>query len=138
MFMRILVVSAAIAALTVPPAQAGSLWKLFNGCSFGVQTQCAKNITHGNGNKARIDQDQWGPGLQFGFQFQKGNGNNAYTGQTGTNDFAITAQNGNNNTAYTSQDGTNKLSVTIQNASGAWAATSSGGDNTITYINQSN
>ena len=138
--MRILLASAAIVALAVPPAQAGSLWKLFDGCTFGLQTQCAKNVTHGSNNKARIDQDQWGNGFQFGFQIQNGNGNNAYTGQTGTNDVAFTLQNGNNNTAFTSQDGNNKASVTLQTGSqgGMWAASTSSGDNTATFVVQQN
>ena len=135
--MRILIASAALAALAVP-AQAGSSSKCH--FSFWTVTQCAANVVvHGSKNKARIDQNQYGFGLfQFALQFQKGDGNNAYTGQSGNNEVALTFQNGNNNTAYTSQEGTNKASFTVQSGNGLWGATSSGGNNTITGVIQSN
>lgn len=132
--MRILVVSATLVALTSPAAQAAPLWK----CFFLPQSQCAFNITHGNKNKARIDQDQWGYGFQFGLTVQKGDGNDAYTGQKGTNDVALTFQNGNNNTAFTSQDGTNQGSVTVQSGNGLWGATSTGGNGNFTAVIQAN
>jgi hypothetical protein len=138
MFMRILVASATIVALASPAAQAAPLFKLFHGCHFAFQTQCAKNVTKGNHNKARIDQDQWGFGFQFAAQFQHGDGNNAYTGQKGTNDFALTVQDGNNNTAFTSQDGTNQASVTVQSGNGLWGATSTGGSGNLTAVVQAN
>ncbi len=160
--MRILVVSAAIAALTVPPVQAAgpSLWQLFSGCSFSPVTQCAKNITHGNGNKATIAQDQWLPGFQFGFQTQDGNGNSAYTGQKGTDqfaltvqkgdgnrsytgqngsyDFAVTAQLGDGNTAGTHQEGTNLAAATIQTGSNGWSTIGMSGNGGIAVVTQSN
>jgi long-subunit fatty acid transport protein len=138
MYLRILVASAALVALASPPAQAGSLFKLFDGCHFAFQTQCAKNVTKGDHNKARIDQDQWGLGFQFGAQFQHGDNNNAYTGQTGTNDFALTVQNGNNYTSFTSQDGTNQASVTVQSGNGLWGASTTGGNGNVTALVQAN
>lgn len=133
--MRILVASAALVALASPPAQAGPLFKLFHSCHFAFQTQCAVNLTKGHHNKARIDQDQWGYGFQFGMQIQNGDNNNAYTGQKGTNQVALTVQNGNNNTAYTSQQGSNQASITVQNGNGMWAASSSGAGSTYVFQN---
>ncbi len=139
--MRILIASATFVALASPVAEAMAAppiwWCFFLPHSYS-QKQCAFNITHGSKNKAVIDQDQWGPGFQFGLNWQNGDGNDAYTGQTGTNEVALTFQNGNNNTAYTSQNGNNKLSVTVQHGNGLWAATSSGGNNTVTAVVQSN
>jgi len=160
MFMRILIAGAALVALAVPPAQAGPLFNLFKGCSFGVMTQCAKNITHGNGNKAKIYQDQWDAGFQFGFQIQDGNGNSAttrqkgtdqfaltfqkgdnnqaYTGQNGKDDFAVTAQIGDNNTAGTHQQGTSLAAVTVQSGNGMWSSTGMSGDGGVSIGVQSN
>jgi hypothetical protein len=134
MFWRILLASATIVALAAPVAQAGSLPK----CHFAFATQCAANVTHGSSNKARIDQNMWGFGFQLGVQFQRGDGNDAYTGQTGNNQVALTVQKGNDNTAYTSQDGVNQGAVTVQTGNGLWGASTNGGDNTVTYVIQSN
>jgi hypothetical protein len=144
MFTRILVVSAAAVALTVPGAQAaghGPLFPfIFNLCHFAQQSQCAINHARGDDNTALIDQEQWWPGLQLGVQIQHGDDNNAYTGQTGSNQFAFTEQHGNHNTAYTSQSGYNQASVTVQTGSqgGMWAATSSAGTDTLTVVVQHN
>ena len=137
MYLRILIASATLVALASLPAQAGGL---FNKChfSFFSQNQCAENVTHGSHNKARIDQDQWGFGFQLGLQYQKGDGNDGYIGQTGTNQFALTVQNGNNNTAYTSQDGHGQGAVLVQNGNGLWGASTDGGTNNITAVIQRN
>jgi hypothetical protein len=138
MFTRILIASAAFAALSTPSVQAASLFDCFFLPHADSQKQCAFNVTHNNSNKARIDQDQWGPGVQFGLQFQDGNNNRAYTGQKGTDEVAVTIQKGNDNGAFTHQEGTGQISVTVQNGTGLWAGTSSIGDGTITAVSQTN
>jgi len=139
MFTRILLVSATAVALTVPAAQSAQLFPSFALCKFAPTTQCASQLTRGNGNKARIDQSTTTFGsLQLAGQGQDGNNNRAYTGQNGSNQVALTIQDGNNNGSFTHQEGAFQASVTVQTGNGNWAGTSSIGTGTATLIVQQN
>jgi len=144
MLTRLIIAGATIVALGAPSVQAGPVHHhlpFFWLCGlFTPQKQCAIQLDLGDDNTARTDQTLTKRGLQYAFTVQHGNNNNAYTGQTGSNEIAMTFQNGNNNTAFTSQAGHNQISVTSQSGSqgGMWAATSSAGTDTVTTVVQSN
>jgi len=137
MFTRLIIVGATMVALGAPAAQAASC-PIF--LSFFSRVQCAYQFTTGEGNKARISQNQVGhtTGLQLAIQVQDGDNNNAYTGQKGTNEVALTVQAGDNNTAGTHQNGTNLAAVTIQSGNGNWSSTSMNGNGAVSIGVQSN
>jgi hypothetical protein len=136
---RLLILSAAIVALTAGSAYAGSPFGFFPTCGSGKNSQCAFQFVTGNNNVARIDQtSSKRKSFQLGLNLQKGNGNRSYIGQNGGNQVAVTVQSGNNNASYTHQEGTNQLSVTVQSGNGHWAGVSSYGTNALTGVYQTN
>jgi hypothetical protein len=76
MITRVLIVSAAVVALSAPAAQAAPC-----GPSFLSKMQCAFLFTTGNGNSSTVKQDQRGfnTGLNLAIHLQDGDNNRAKT-----------------------------------------------------------